>query len=126
MSYLDKFILLKEKVNSANVNEVNEIELLKVYSSFYCILESETDKEILINEALSIIQNMNLNLIEVIKYCLDKNIIIKSKKMRVFNWIFIGENVVRRELVLKQVKDDFELVESTTYPSVFYMDINKV
>ena len=125
MSCKAKVMYFKEKVEQAIEFNVSPLEILRMYTSFYCVVKDEIGKSNLVNQSLSFVKSKYEDIADIVHYILSNNIIIKSKKMIFNHWIFINENIVRREVLVIKKNHGYEVIDKVDYPSIHYSNINK-
>ena len=115
---------LKEKIKMAIENNSCDIEIVKLYSNYYKIVKSKKEKRLIIDNMITVLNNKYSHILAIIKYILEKNIMLDRSKIDIYNWIFINKNIVLRKITIKKTKEGYLILNKMDYPKKHYLDIN--
>lgn len=125
MSYLDKMSELKKNVNKIKESTNSNLDIIKLYCSFYIVVKTKKQKELLIKNALYILDDLFINVKNHLKFILEKNIIIEKKKICVCNWIFIDEKIVVREIHIEKVNNSYLVSKINQFFKASYKELEE-
>ena len=113
---------LKNKIYNSIATSDKKLELVKIYCSYYYFVKNAKEKRDFIEGALSLIEK-ETNILNLLKYILDKNIIIEKKSIVLYNWIFINENVIIRKINIKKCSKGYLIVNKNDSLPIHYLNI---
>ena len=113
---------LKNKIYNSIATSDKKLELVKIYCSYYYFVKNAKEKRDFIEGALSLIEK-ETNILNLLKYILDKNIIIEKKSIVLYNWIFINENVIIRKINIKKCGKGYLIVNKNDSLPIHYLNI---